>query len=166
MAGAGDEFSVRISHAGERSELGGLTASTTIGTLRSTLASSHHIPVHLQTNLIFKGKNLTKLPETATLGEIGLDRTFKGRLTLIGATEAEIDQFKEEEELTLRREAAKAKARAAEGGSRAGGGRQRIVNAAEMGAGQFLTLTPLENIPRGAPPPSEAMALLEKLRYP
>eukprot|EP00038_Savillea_parva_P009145 m.181536 g.181536 ORF g.181536 m.181536 type:complete len:625 (+) comp15299_c0_seq1:153-2027(+) len=158
-------LSLRVVYGDQRSELTHLNPdTTTVMQLRHALADAFDVPVDGQTRLIFRGKNLVAADPDTTLASLGLNAGFKGRLTLVGVPPSEVQQFHEEEDAIRRREAARSAA-ATVGQHRTGAGAgPRVVTAADAAAGQFLKLVPLDNVPPGAPSPSEALALLDKLR--
>jgi hypothetical protein len=173
VAAAPGSFSVRCAHGSERAVIDNLHPTlTSVGDLRRRLAKRFGVPVAQQTNIILRGRNLTKVADETTIADAGLDADFKGRLVLAGTTAAETERFKAEEEAVVRRDAAMQRARErapgsdTDGGGGGGGGSARVVNVAAINAGRFLRLEPLprEALPAGAAGPAEALALLERLR--
>lgn len=169
-AGAGTStgtFAVRCVHGSDKVVLEGMTPDTTVGELRERLAVRFGVPVAEQTNLILRGRNLTKVGQGTVLKDVGIDAGTKGRLVLVGMTAGEREQLLEDEAAAVRRDAARERAgKAALRATDAAGGGPRVVRASEADKGRFLSLEPLPQaqLPPGAPGPVEALALLERLQ--
>ena len=110
-AASSGSFSVRCAHGSERAVIDELYPNTSVGELRLRLADRFGVPVAQQTNVILRGRNLTKVGDETTLASAGLDAGFKGRLVLAGTTVNEAERFKAEEEAVLRHDAALQRAR-------------------------------------------------------